>query len=304
MNPASQGSEHAHSRTWLFPVLWTLVLLASFGTVKAIVTLSIESDRYTHTIVIAPITVLLICLERRVVFREAQVSWGLGLPALIIAAIVYVLAAPWAQRGPLDDQLWLPALAIIMMWVAVFVLLHGPRSARNAIFPLCFLLFMVPVPGAILDRVVHGLQEGSAQLTHVLFKLVRMPVMRDGFRFSLPGIDIEIAEECSGIRSSWALLITGTLAAHLFLRSAWTKLTFILLIIPVAIFKNAVRIVTLSYLAVYVNREFLLGPLHHKGGALFALVGFAILVPALFLLRKLDDRRQRASNRTADPVPA
>ena len=298
MLPESHAYAHESAHSWLFPVLWLGVLFVSFGTVRALVTLSSENDRYTHILVIAPISVFLIYLDRKRVFRQSRISPGLGIPALAAATIIYMLAAAWAWKSAQDDRLWLAGLAIVALWIAAFVLLYGLRSTRAAIFSLCFLLLMVPIPGHILDRVVYGLQAGSAQVTYMLFKVLRIPVLRDGFRFSLPGIDIEIATECSGIRSSLALLITGLLAAHLFLRSAWSKLAFALLIVPVAIFKNAVRIVILSSLGLYVNRDYLTGPLHHRGGPLFALVGFAILVPALIVLRKIEGRFSSL------PVPA
>jgi exosortase len=302
MQIAMPGSERVHLHSWTFAAVWIPVFLASWGTARALVTLASENDAYTHLLVIAPISLFLIWLDRRHIFAAARSAGRFEIAAAVAAAILYAFAAPWARRNPLDERLWLPALAIIVTWIAVFLLLYGSRSATAAVFPLCFLLLMVPIPGHILDRIVWALQAGSAQLTFVLFKLLRVPVLQNGFRFSLPGIDIEIAKECSGIRSSWALLITGSLAAHLFLRSAWNKLWFILLIVPVAVFKNAVRIVTLSYLAVYVNREFLLGSLHHRGGPLFALVGFAILGPALFLFRRLENRRSGDQRLAPAPV--
>jgi exosortase len=152
---------------------------------------------------------------------------------------------------------------------------------------------MAPIPEAVLDKVVFALQKGSAEMTYALFKLFGVPVFWQGFRFSLPGVEIEIAKECSGIRSSLALFITGMLAGHLFLQSGWRKVVLCLSTIPIAIFKNAVRIVTLSSLGVYVDRGFLFGRLHHQGGLLFALIALAIFAPLLFTLQKSESRSQR-----------
>jgi exosortase len=89
---------------------------------------------------------------------------------------------------------------------------------------------------------------------------------------------MEIAKQCSGIRSSLALFITGILAAHFFLKSSWKKAIFILSIIPIAILKNGIRIVTLSLLAIYVDERFLTQGFLHKSG------GFIFFAPALTLL--------------------
>jgi exosortase len=275
-----------HANPWLFLPAWVLSLLAFWGPVKALVTLSLQDDRYSHLILIPWISVGLIFLDRKIIFRERRLAPGIATPLFALAAILYGVVQPWSLSSTRDNQLWLSALAIVLVWTAVFVFLSGTRSVAAALFPLCFLLLIIPVPAPFLDRCVYGLQKGSAELTHLIFKILGVPVLRRDFIFSLPGVDIEIAKECSGIRSSTALLITGILAAHLFLRSTWKKLGFILFTIPVAVIKNAVRIVTLSLLGVYVNRGFLDGPLHHHGGSLFALVGLAILFPTLLLLRK------------------
>ena len=75
------------------------------------------------------------------------------------------------------------------------------------------------------------------------------------------GLKIEIAEQCSGIRSSIAMVITFLVVANVALRSNLNRAILVLLTVPVAIFKNAVRIVTLSMLAIYLDPGFLAGDL-------------------------------------------
>ena len=65
-----------------------------------------------------------------------------------------------------------------------------------------------------------------------MFKLVVVPVFRTGLLLALPGLTIEIAPECSGIRPSLALLITSLLAGHLFLRAPWAKAALVLATFP------------------------------------------------------------------------
>jgi exosortase/archaeosortase family protein len=99
-----------------------------------------------------------------------------------------------------------------------------------------------------------------------------------------------VAEECSGIRSTLALFITTALAGALFLKSNWRRLLLLIVVVPIAIVKNGLRIATLSTLAIYVNPAFLTGNLHHHGGVLFFLIA---LVPMALLLIFLE-RQERA----------
>jgi exosortase/archaeosortase family protein len=98
-------------------------------------------------------------------------------------------------------------------------------------------------------------------------------------------------------------LITSLLAGHLFLGSLWRKGLLALLTIPIAIFKNAVRIVTISWLSVYIDRDYLYGRLHHSGGILFALVGFGIMLIVLFVLQKSETRTHRKEARLDAILP-
>jgi exosortase len=124
-------------------------------------------------------------------------------------------------------------------------------------------------------------------------------MFRDGVRFELPGIGIEVAKECSSVHSAWALFITGLLLAHIFLRSIWTKACLSILTVPIAMFTNAVRIVTLWFLGTKVDVGFLYGNLHHRGGILFSSISLSILAGFLYTLRKMEHRACRASLATA-----
>jgi exosortase len=115
---------------------------------------------------------------------------------------------------------------------------------------------------------------------------VGVPIFRTGFVFALPGVIIEVARECSGIRSSLALLITSLLAGHLFLRSGWTKAVLILATLPLLVVKNGIRIVSLTLRFDLVDPSFLTGRLHRSGGMLFFLLVLIMLAPVLRLLQK------------------
>ena len=149
---------------------------------------------------------------------------------------------------------------------------------------LLLLLLAVPLPDFLLAPAVYFLQKGSAELVAALFDLVGIPFLRQGFIFELGRFTIEIAEECSGIRSSMAVLILALLAAHFYLRSSWKQALFILCSLFIMIVKNGVRIATLTILALYVDPSFLFGKLHRDGGVVFFVLGLVLLLPVLWLL--------------------
>jgi exosortase len=188
-----------------------------------------------------------------------------------------------------NDYLSLMMFAMLACIMGIFLLFFGGRSFQKALFPLFFLIFIVPIPTAILDPLIRILQIGSAHFTYVFFWTIGIPVFRDGMVFELPGIAIEIAKECSGIRSSLALIITSVIAGYIFLQSGWRRIVLVLSIFPVTLFKNAIRITTLSLLAIYVDKGFLTGGfLHQSGGILFFLLALVLLAPVLLFLKKTE----------------
>jgi exosortase len=273
-----------------FLLFWILSLVPFRSTLEALVGLSLQDSRYPHNLLIPLMTAALIYLQRKRIFTGERYSLSTGLPLLIVGIVMFCLAQTQLSTLSPNDRLSVSMLAIVLVWIAGFALCYGAQCFLAALFPLLFLLLMVPMPTVVLDRTELAFQTWSATMTGVLFKVLGIPVLWQGFTFSMSGAQIEIAKECSGIRSGLALIVASILAGHLFLQSTWKKILFSLLTVPVAIFKNAVRIVTISYLGVYVDTDFLYGGLHHHGGPLFSLVALAILVPLLFTLKKTESR--------------
>jgi len=110
--------------------------------------------------------------------------------------------------------------------------------------------------------------------------------VRDGVVLSIPGLTIEVAQECSSIRSSTMLILVTLIVAHLFLRSRWRQAVLVLAALPISILKNGIRIVTIAELGTRVNPSFLHGNLHHYGGVIFLGLAVLVIVVLLLLLRR------------------
>jgi exosortase len=154
------------------------------------------------------------------------------------------------------------------------------------------LLLLVPIPPNWMEKIVTSLQWGAVDVSYSLFQLAGVPILRAGVNFELPIVDIQVARECSSIHSACALFVTGLLVGRLFLQSIPTKVSLTLVTIPIAMFTNAVRIVTLWFLATKVDIGFLYGNLHRNGGILFSLIALSLLMGCLYVLRKLELRRR------------
>ncbi len=265
-------------------------LIAFWGNLTTLFRFSFEYEHYSHIVLIPLVSLGLVWMERKRVFATVHWSYRLGTALLFLGAILYTLSRERLGSLSQHDNLSLAILSLVIIWLGGFVLCYGTRAFRAATFPLFFLFLAVPLPSLWLDGIVLMLQKGSAEVSDELFRLASVPVFREGLVFALPGLNIEVAKECSGIRSSMALLVTAMLAGHLFLRSGWSKMALTLFILPVLVFKNGVRIFTIASLAIHVDRGFLTGWLHTSGGVVFFLVGLAILAALLWLLQKSEKK--------------
>ena len=272
-----------------FALACILPALASLDLMRTLWSRILVDETFSHIPLIPAVSLFLVYAERRTIFAKISRGWQLG-GGLILAGAMFLV---WARlnHAPFAaiNQLSLLMAGLVLVWMGAFACFFGARAFRAALFPLLFLLFAVPVPEPFLSQTIYWLQKGSAEATGVLFKLLGVPALRlPNFVFVLPGVAIRVAEECSGIRSALALLITAVLAGHLYLKSKVHLLILALLVFPIAIVKNGMRIATLSCLAVYVNPSFLQGNLHRYGGIPFFLLDLLMLGLVIALLRRTE----------------
>jgi len=292
-------ADHPNRRWLLFAGWLACSIVVSWSTFAALLRYSFGNDDASHILLIPFISAWLMFIDRRRIFKSLSSDAAVCL-TLLIPGIAAVL---WSIRTqPVSPSLC--AFGLVLVWIAGFALAFGRDALKAARFPLMFLFLFIPLPEALLSRVVYFLQKGSAEISALLFGLTPLPVLRDGFVFHLPRFSIEVARECSGIRSSIALLVIAILVGHFFLRTWWKQVVFVLAGIVVMIVKNGIRIVTLTVLATYVDPGFLYGNLHREGGAVFFLIGLLLLAPVFWILQTGEHSPDLESVKLPEPEPA
>jgi len=278
-------------RSFGFLLVCALPFALAWNSTRLLADLVRSNETFSQIPLIPLVSLFLIYEKRKAIFADISFEWVSGM-ALLIPGITLVAVAGlnlWHLEATNPVSLFV--FALILVWLAAFVLFFGRKAFRVASFPLFFLLFMVPIPEPLLSKIIYLLQAGSSGMAELFFNLAGVPYHRMGFVFDLPGVSIRVAEECSGIRSTLALLITTVLASYIFLSRPWKRLLLCLAVIPIAMFKNGLRIATLSTLSVYVNPAFLYGNFHHRGGVVFFIIA---LVPMALLLRMLQKSESHA----------
>lgn len=275
------------TRTVLFGAYCLVLFLGDWEILRAIVHYSGENASASHIPLVPVVTLVLVYQTRKRIFSSVESSWFPGLAVILAGAGLLAVGRMGGASEP-GGTPTLGAAALVLLCLGGFLAFYGRRPFWAALFPLLFLGFAIPFPQPVIEGATQILKLGSTEAVAGLLNLTGTVHHRQGNVFTLPGFTIEVADECSGIRSTTALLLTSLLAGHLFLGSMWTKSLLVLVVVPITILKNGIRIVSLSLLAMHVDPSFLTGQLHREGGIVFFLLALAILAPFLAILRRRD----------------
>jgi exosortase len=248
------------------------------------------------------ISVYLIYLKIKDIREKMQYSFGRGSAAIVFGMVLYAMGLGFGKNLNQNDYATIITFSSLVLLWGAFMLVYGIKAFTASLFPLLFLVFMIPVPAFIMEKIIFFLQIGSTEFANFLFWISQAPYYREGFVFHLPGISVEVAPECSGIRSALALFITALLAGYLFLNSWWRRVILVLCVVPITMFKNGIRITTLTLLGTYVDPRILESDLHREGGIPFFIVALLLMAPILYSLRRTEVQGSRNKVSETRPV--
>ena len=265
---------------------------------------AVHDDLYSHIFLVPVISFWLVWSRRRLLADDSEPprQWAAcWLIAGFVVIVGYGIAVgSWVELTR-EDSLAVTTLAFLLFFYGLCCWFWGRDVLRRLVFPLVFLIVVIPFPTFVRDGIDSFFQHGSAPAADAMLTWAGTSFVRDGLRFRLQGMmdfPIDVAPECSGIHSSLVLLLASLLAGHLFLRTRWKQALLVLVVVPLAIIRNGFRIFVLLQLCVHHGPRMLDSRLHHQGGPLF----FALsLVPFFLLLVVLRKSDRRAADLKSNP---
>src|SRR5688572_30067181 len=268
---------------------WTaLATLAFIQPLIELVRHAGEHSLHSHIPLVPFIAAYLLFLN-----RAALPAPGPGsVPAAVLSGVLSVgaLAAGirFEQNLSVNDHLTLLTASYVSAVVAGGFLFLGMRWMAAAALPVAFLLFMIPPPDRAVIWMEDALVLASADVSAWMIRATGTPLIREGTVFTLPTIVLEVARECSGIRSTWVLFIVSLVASQMFLTSPWRRVILVAFVIPLGILRNGVRILVIALLCVHVGPHMIDSVIHHRGGPIFFALSLAPLFLMLTWLRRRD----------------
>ena len=189
-----------------------------------------DSSTYNHILLIPPILVWLLFQRGHETARLVPSAWWPGLVVVGGAMLLWVL-------GDFSGFNLARQLAVVVMLQGAALALLGPRVAAAQLFPLGYMLVMVPFG----DELIPYLQTVTAKLTMIILAITGVPATIDGVFITTRFGYFEVAEACSGVKFLIAMVAYGVLVCNVCFKSWPRRAGFMALSLVVPVLANGVR---------------------------------------------------------------
>jgi exosortase A len=195
------------------------------------------------------------------------------------------------MAGNLAAEMFVMRFSFLVVLSGIVIFLLGWTFFKKLLFPIGFLVFMIPIPSILLQKITFPMQLFASNVAAFSLQQIGIPVLREGNIIHLAHTTLEVAEACSGIRSLISLLALGTVFAYFTKKVLWERLIIVMSCFPIAIFVNALRVSATGVLANYYGIGAAQGFFHGFSGYILFLIALIMLMAAGYLLSAIRSRR-------------
>ena len=242
-----------------------------------------ENSNYSHGFLIPFISIYMIWHKRSQLIEFPLKPSAVGLLVIIFGMIVFII-------GNVAAELFTMRIAIVITIVGLCTYFLGIRVTIAIAVPLSYLLFMVPLPAIIWNKIAFPLQLLAAKLSSNIIQFMGIPLLREGNVLHLPNITLEVIDACSGLRSLISLLSLSAAFAYVVKITIVSKWFLFISAIPIAIIVNIFRLASTAILAVYVGPETAHGFLHDLSGIIVFITAFAMFYGLYAAIQRIETR--------------
>jgi len=185
-------------------------------------------------------------------------------------------------------MLTLASFSLVLMFSAVVIFFYGLRMFKELLFPLAFLLFMIPFPSQIYSQLTIPLQLFVTKVSVWFQANLAIPIYREGNVIHLPDRTMQVAQACSGLRSMISILPLAAILGYFTIKSNYLRWILFLSGVPTAIVVNIVRVILLVMAFYYFGFDLTTGTTHTMFGIFIFLLAISLLFAIRGILLKWD----------------
>lgn len=236
-----------------------------------------NSDDYAHGPIVLVVTLFLIWQQRAVFMSHAQGMLStrgesiIGWMLLIVGLLAYAL-------GRSQDILLFEVGSQVPVILGALLVTLGAKAARALWFALFFLLFVIPLPGFLVDAATGPLKQYISVIAEQVLYAAGYPIARSGVMLTIGQYQLLVADACSGLHSMFSLSAMGLLYLYLMQRTSLARnLIIMAAIIPIAFAANIIRVIVLILVTYHLGDEAGQGFLHGFAGIMLFVIGLLFL---------------------------
>ncbi len=201
---------------------------------------------------------------------------------------LFVLLAGLGQLtlGKIGSEFFLQRTSLIVVMLGLVLFFLGSKYFKKLFIPIGYLIFMVPLPAIVWNKIAFPMQLFSSYLTEQVVSSFGIPVYREGNVIHLAQTTLEVVAACSGLRSLVTMFALSGALAFLSTLSAGKKTILFLSAAPIAIFANIVRLSATALMATKIGADAAQGFLHEFSGIVVFVLGLSLLVAVNWMLGK------------------
>lgn len=273
-----KAATHRIHSIWIqLSVIMLGLLFSYWGTIRAMVDQWLHNDDFSHGLLILPISAYMAWERRNTIETDKLGSDWRALPILLAAMAMYIV-------GELGAELFTIRLSLLIFFMGALGLLFGPHLIKRLLFPLLFLLLMLPLPGFIYSNLTFPLQILSSKWAVAFLNLAGVLAFREGNVIDLGFTRLQVVEACNGLRFILPLFTLGVLFAFWKYKPLWKRLVLVVATVPIAITANILRIGGTGVLSKYWGEEAAQGFFHGFSGWAVFMLSFALFLGLNWLL--------------------
>ena len=253
-----------------------------------------STEEQVHGPIILAVTLYLFWSLRHTL-RDAPVAPLpiVGWPLFVFGLLAYIL-------GRSQDIIILELGSVLFILPALLLLLRGTAALKACWFPIFFMAFMIPLPGPVVDTLTLPMKTFVSWATEHILYAFGYPISRSGVILHLGQYQLLVANACAGLHTLFSLEAMGLLYLHLTRHESWARnVALAILIIPISLTANTIRVISLSLITYYFGDEAGQGFLH-------GFAGMVLFISALLLIMAIDSLIQGVLNlrkKHAAPTP-
>jgi len=232
-----------------------------------------STDEQGHGPIILAVSAWLVYAKRhQLAAVPPQPAGAFGWPLLVFSLLLYIL-------GRSQDIISFAVVSQIGVLAAMLLLFKGTGALRLMWFPLFFMLFMVPLPEALVAAVTAPLKSAVSAVASSLLYGMGYPVGRSGVLLTVGPYQLLVADACAGLNSMFTLEALGMLYMNLMNYTNPTRNVILaVLLVPTAFAANIVRVIILVLVTYHFGDEAGQGFVHGFAGMVLFMVALTLML--------------------------